>query len=378
MNPSITSKRIVWLYDGDHWLHPFISAGVKSLMNAGYWVCVVDRASTYKDEKISYKHISSAVLSDNPAPLVRNFSGVFTFWRTLWFTLVQRPNIVIATHPSNLIVAWLAAKMLRPRLVYYPYEVYGEQYGEVRWVWKHVERYVLKTGIDALITQNQPRSQIYVEERASRVSPTIVHNYKPARLARHSGKLYEKLNLPRDCMVVLYEGSLIEGRCLDRLVKSAAYLPVNSKLVFMGRVTKWWRKNIEPLLSEPLLSQRIILAPAVPHDEVLDYVADADVGVIIYDGEVRNNYYCEPGKLSDYVLAGVPIVAPGFPTISPLVEEYGIGCVFDNLDPVAIAQTVSFVLSVPKETWALALDRAKKSLIWETQEATFIKSVCGE
>jgi len=109
----------------------------------------------------------------------------------------------------------------------------------------------------------------------------------------------------------------------------------------------------------------------------MDYVADAEVGVIIHDNLVRNNYHCEPGELSDYVLAGVPLVAPNFPTIAPDVDHYSIGATFDNQEPEEIAGAINEVLSTPGHVWRLAPEKALEDLVWETQVPNLLEAVTG-
>jgi glycosyltransferase involved in cell wall biosynthesis len=263
-------------------------------------------------------------------------------------------------------------------MVYYTMELYGEQHNHVRWWWKPFERFFVKRGIDALITQNDARARIYVEERGASVIPTIVHNYKPWRKIAASGKLRERLDLPQDVRIILYEGLLGRGRWLDNLVLSAVHLPDDVRLVFMGKPSDWWVTNVRPLLDTKGIAGRVLMAPWVPHSELPGYVADADVGVIIYDNSVRNNYYCEPGKLSDYVLAGVPVIAPNFPTIQPVVQRYNIGAVFEDPSPQSIAAAINKVLDAPKSAWQKPIEAAQKDLIWETQYPALEQAILGE
>jgi len=125
------------------------------------------------------------------------------------------------------------------------------------------------------------------------------------------------------------------------------------------------------------IAQKVLVAPWVQHADLLGFVADADVGVIIYDDSVRNNYFCEPGKLSDYVIAGLPVVVPAFPTIAPVVRRYRIGAVFDNPAPERIAEAINEVLATPKSNWRKAIEAARKDLVWETQYPAFEKAVFG-
>jgi hypothetical protein len=108
-----------------------------------------------------------------------------------------------------------------------------------------------------------------------------------------------------------------------------------------------------------------------------DYVADASAGVIIYDDTVRNNLFCEPGKLTDYISVGVPVVAPDFPTVGPVVRGLGLGECFEGHSPEAIARTIMTVLRRPRADWKPALDRACGELTWESQVPNLIAAVTG-
>ncbi len=286
-----------------------------------------------------------------------------------------KPDIVISSRPQAAFGALLAARFRRSRFVYFPFELYGDQAAPSSALIAWAERVVAKRA-DALITQNVARAEIFTIERKARHAPIIVHNYKPARKVKDKGKLHKALNLPGK-RVVLYEGLLMESRWLDRLAQASAYLPDDTVMVFLGKeITKWRERHAEIL--EPLIeSGRLVILSSVLHEDILDYVADAEVGVVIYDDSVRNNYFCEPGKLSDYIAAGVPVIAPAFPTIRPVIEEYAIGECFTGHAPEAIAAAVQTVLRRGKASYADALAKAACELTWETQAPVFLKAVTG-
>src|SRR3972149_5306266 len=339
-------KIIVWLYPDNHLRHPFICIAVESLINHGYSLTVIDKASEKTNQ---YHHVptSPASLSDSRKfiPLLIKvcqigFYELMVQWCSLRHTLQRAPSMIIVTMPHMLVVGWIASLLLRARLIYYPFELYGEQHSVASgWV-KKIETLCLRRGIDALITQNEERAKLYKDERGARVRPVIVHNYKPCRTVKSSGKLRKMLKLSDTERIVLYEGMLVHGRWLDKLIQSAAYLPSDTKLVFMGNEMPWWRQNAGRLLNMPEIAREGLVTPYVSQQDLLSYVADADIGVIIYDDKVRNNYYCEPGKLSDYVIAGVPLIGPNFPTIAPVVRRYAIGAVFNSPEPEEIARAI--------------------------------------
>ncbi len=378
--------KVVWLYEKSHLRQPFICIALESLAEADCLISMIDTSNEPSGRK-GYKH--HALMRHCLSSLyIRRIMGKYSLSKVWWIlpsllfhTIYERPAVIVATMPAGLTLGWLASRLLKARLVYYPMELYGEQKSSFSVFWKRMEERILRRGIDALVTQNEERARIYTEERGARVIPTIVHNYKRKSDVSRAGKLRKVLGVSEGTQIVLYEGLFRPGRCLEKLIQAAAYLPQETRLVLMGDIGReqaWWRQNVETLLMQSDLGSKVLLAPWVEQDELLSYVVDADAGIIVYDDKVRNNYYCEPGKLSDYVLAGVPVVVPDFPTIGAVVNRYEIGAVFERVEPKEIAQAITRVLSVSKESWQPVLERAREDLVWETQLPAFLGAVSGQ
>jgi glycosyltransferase involved in cell wall biosynthesis len=289
-----------------------------------------------------------------------------------------KAEVMITSRPEASFWAALVAKARGMRLVYFTFELYGEQIARPSWFLLWFERFMLRHLVDAVITQNDCRAQVLQRERGSRVTPLLVHNYKPIHSEhRPGGRLREKHGLKPGTRVVLYEGMIVDGRWLEYVAQSVIHLPEDVVLVMMGQEKLKWRQVHADQIKDALVTGRLVLAGPVPHEELPDYVADADVGVIIYDDSVRNNVFCEPGKLSDYIAVGVPVVAPAFPTIGPVVQGFDIGRCFEGHSPEAIAATIMSVLERPKAAWAPSLERACAELTWETQVPNLLAAVAG-
>lgn len=287
-------------------------------------------------------------------------------------------DVVVASRPQVALWAALAAKLGGRRFVYYPFELYGDQVDKPRWFVTLAERLVLRFFADAVVTQNGCRAKIYREERGARVEPLIVHNYKPRpSRAVIGGRLRSVLGIPPERRIVLYEGLLVQGRWLEELAQAVLHLPEDTVLTMMGPDTGKWLKRSAAVLQAPLATGRFFILPPAAHEDLPDFVADADAGVIIYDDRVRNNLFCEPGKLTDYISVGTPVVAPAFPTIGPVVEQYGIGVCFQGHSPQAIAAAMVDVLARPKAKWAPALASAAEALTWQTQVPNLLRAVDG-
>jgi glycosyltransferase involved in cell wall biosynthesis len=445
------ARRVIWAYDREHTLHPFIVLGLKTLVEAGWHATVVsaDKAAegapyrsfdafSFERRVKRYMHVVFQVrgkleqdaiqikrarekidrrLAETEPDRVLSglkrlgfqlkrralFAGheAIQGWRAVlkWAANIRRltidtwaiylggffrlmsldAEVMIASRPEAAVWACLTAKLRGMRFVYFPFELYGEQITTPNPLVAWLERVMLRHFVDAVLTQNDCRAEVLVKERGSRVTPLLVHNYKPIHSQRRQrGRLRAKHAIPAKTRIVLYEGVIVDGRWLEFVAQSVLHLPEDVVLVLMGQEKMKWRQVHAAEIKQALASGRLILSPPVPHDELLDYVADADVGVIIYDDSVRNNVFCEPGKLSDYISVGVPVVAPNFPTIGPLVQDRGLGLCFDGHSPEAIAATLKAVLDKPKSRWATALRRACSELTWETQAPNLLAAVEGD
>jgi glycosyltransferase involved in cell wall biosynthesis len=241
---------------------------------------------------------------------------------------------------------------------------------------RRAERTLIGRGIQGLITQNAARAAIYQHERGSRLSPAIIENFKPRWNRPRSNHLKDLLGFGATARVVLYEGVLQRGRCLEALVHAAASFPADTFLVILGPDSPYARDTLRPLASSSA-SGRVHFLPGVPHEELLDLVSGADVGVIAYEKGTRNNLYCAPGKLSDYVHAGLPVIASDLPTLTPIIDGNGIGATFDNDSPASIAAAVEVVLSRSRLEWEGRIEAARQRLTWETQEPTVRQAILG-
>jgi glycosyltransferase involved in cell wall biosynthesis len=275
--------------------------------------------------------------------------------------------------PQTLLISWILAKIYKGKCIYHPFELYGEQTSKYSRVLLKIESALLNRGVDGVITQNIYRADVYEKERRSRIKPVLVRNTKNGAAVKPNGKLRERLSLRASTKIVLYEGHLIQGRMLDSLVEAMRYMRGSDVvLVLIGQVTDWWSKNCEPVIARFGLDEVVFQLPHVEHGRIIDFIADANLGVIIYDDSCRNNKYCAPGKLSDYLFAGIPIVCPAYPPLLDILGSFKIGLTFEKQSPIEISKKLKEVLSTPSEVWKSNILEALKDYNWESDKTRLI------
>lgn len=222
---------------------------------------------------------------------------------------------------------------------------------------------------DRVVTVNRP----YAEVMAARWGiplPAIVLNcayrYGPAHPAQR--RFHERLGLDPGQRVVLYQGGLSPNRGIEQLIE-AIPLVDDAVLVLLGYGVL--ARELETLARSPALAGRVRLLPAVPPEELLDWVAAADVVAMPIQPSTLNHRLTTPNKLFEAMTAGVPVVASDLPGMSGIVLETGCGLVCDPTDPVAIAAAIRAILDAPgTERLAVrrrALAAADDRYNWETQ-----------
>ncbi|MCE5324024.1 glycosyltransferase [bacterium] len=371
-----TRRSIAWLYSFPYKDNCILRQAIASLAEAGYDVTIYDTCfSRWIDTAAdaSYTH--------------RYFPAVFAYGRLKCNPFVRmalrlfasRHDLIVASMPDTALIGLIGARLHRIPLIYYPFEMWGEDNSgfSKSSKWRKIEDYLLqnKTSLAAVVTQNEYRASVYRHSRRCCVEPVVVRNYMRSCLVSPAGTLKHRLGVSQDVKVVVYEGSIQQERNLVELVRAVEYFPPNSVLALIGPVYEGYRQELMEAIASSPAADRCIILPPVAHEDLLALVSDADAGVLMYAPINLNNYYCAPCKLSDYVIAGIPVIVPAFPPLHDALAEYDIGTCFDEQSSRSIAAAVTKVLERPKDSWREALNAARRQMVWQTQEPVLLSIV---
>lgn len=392
-------KKTAILYDRDHTKHPFIQLLASSLANDKIELRIYSSVSVNTFDYLSVdcfsfdarkrnwersletkkrlRHIKSkycvknslysrfvALLLKLSYNLYSRFSvfkrdridTYIPYFRSAVKILFDDISIYIACRPQVLPLLLFRSLFKETKIIYYPFELYGEQMSKPNNLLLQIEKYAINRKIKLLVTQNECRLDFYKIQKGFCGNGVVVHNYKSNDILIENRDLRSYLNLPKSSRLIVYEGYFIDGRCLDVLVQSLSYLPNDVYLIMIGESKGGWHERNKDLIDLYIESGKLKIIPMVDHTMLYGYVSDCDVGVIIYENSCLNNFYCEPGKLSDYINCGIPFIVPTFPSVSTIVENYKIGTLFKNFTPQDIAISIA-------ETLNLSLDPEYKSHI---------------
>ena len=276
---------------------------------------------------------------------------------------------------TGAVPAMCAAKLRRATFIYDAHELEADRTGTLQRSWWAGRlllasvRFVLRRA-DHVICASALRAEIMLNEYGVRSLPTPIMNVTPRDGLPVEADVCDEIR-NRDFTgkrIVLYQGTLVKERGIDRVVAALNHLPDDVVLLVLGG-GGMFDQLIEQAKRDGT-AERLVMVGRVPADSLVAYMKLADVGLAIYQNNCRNNYYCAPNKVYEYASVGLPIVGPNFPEVQQVVDTYKIGQTFDPEDETSIAAAIRNVLSDPAtyQTMSQAARTLKDTVNWESQE----------
>jgi len=290
--------------------------------------------------------------------------------RLFFLLLFKKADLLVANDLDTLLPNYLVSKIKNIPLVYDSHEYFTEvpelvNRKGVQKIWKSIERRIFPKLKD-VITVNDSIAGLYEKEYGLR--PKVVRNIPPARKITVT-KTRTELGLPEDKFILILQGSGINvDRGTEEMVEAMPLITEEAVLLIVGSgdVIDILKSKVEQLQ----LSGRVIFQPKQPYQELMQYTANADLGLTL-DKDTNLNYrYSLPNKLFDYIHAGIPVLASSLPEIEKIIKQYNIGDFIPSHNPVSIAAKVNEIIEnkALMSDWRKNINFAARDLSWEKEE----------
>jgi glycogen(starch) synthase len=182
--------------------------------------------------------------------------------------------------------------------------------------------------------------------------------------------------MPPGRRVVLYHGGFSPDRGIEQLLTAIGDVP-DASLVLLGYGSLGM--SLRQRVAGQGLADRVAILDAVPQDELLAWIAGADVAAMPIQPTTLNHRLTVPNKLFEAMAAGVPVVASDLPGMAPIVRGTGCGILVDPTDPAAIAVALRRVLDAPPEERAAwregGLRAVRERYSWEHEEPRLLAAL---
>ncbi len=360
-----------------------------TLVQAGYMVSILDVESKRRlprEENIEGIDLKHMIISNWHTSRCFQpwffLTAVRTFILSICGLLQSRADIYHVLELTALPAGYIVAKLRRKPLIYEAYELHLPVPETNVPFWRPLGGLLMR-----LLAVLLPRcagvittTPLYAEEYRKRFhlsEVTLLRNIPVYRTVQKTDRLRQHLGLSPDTRIVLYQGNLQRNRGLDKVVQAAAFLERDIVIVMMGKGMGTTQKELEALIASLGVADRVKIIPPVPrYEDVLDWTASADIGLILY----TPNYSLAvklilPNKLFEYIMAGVPVLATQLDAVVDVIRTYNVGQVVSSVVPMDIAAAINTMLADPAALAHMsrnALEAARRELHWEKESQQLI------
>ena len=358
-----------------------------TLMETGYTVSVVDietdRNLTPKEEIdcISMQHI-----------IVPNWYNARRF--EPWFFIVAVKTFILsilrlirvhadiyhACELTALPACYVVSRLLHKPLIF---EIYDLQFpvpytGIDFWrlVGAHLYDILLPRCAGVIVTSPLHMREINKLYHSQEI--TLVRNIPKYRKVQKNDRLKQYLHLSPNTRIALFQGYITINRGLEALVDAAPFLMKDVVITIKG-MTKGNGPDLdhlEALIAKKGVADRIKLVPFVPYEEMLDWVASADIGLVIYQPDFSLNVKTLlPNKLFEYLMAGLPVLTSNTEAVADIVKSYEVGQVLTSTEPEAIGTAINAMLADQTALYRMsqnAFEAVKNDLNWKKESLQLI------
>ena len=193
--------------------------------------------------------------------------------------------------------------------------------------------------------------------------------YNSPVINKTSYNLRNDLKITDNKKIVLFVGKLTMNRGIEEVVKILPSLPSNVVFATVGPCDDTQRKIFTNLAEKFNVSSRFTILPPVPYDNVVDYIKEADLGIVSLLPIVKSYQYCMPNKLFELSFANVPVLSNDLDEIREFLSEHGNGTAINIEDPVLLNYYISKLIKSKKEFKMSdkTYEKLKQNYSWDKQ-----------
>lgn len=269
-----------------------------------------------------------------------------------------KPNVIHAHDWYGLLPAFLFSILHKNILIYDAHELYFDRKRNFR---KNIILLIEKISIsktDRIINTNPYRAKIFNLIHRTKNITIISNKY-------YSNNLRKSLNKNSSSVNVVYMGVISLDRGIEAWINSISEIN-NIKFHIIGNGPDY------SYLKSKYLSEKIKFYGMMTHQEMQDTMNSMHIGVISYNKEGLNNYYCEPNKVGEYAYFALPFISNYNYTLSSIVKRYKIGFTVNTIDKNTVKSIIDkIVINYDKIQENLVLYREENN--WELESKTLIK-----
>jgi len=259
----------------------------------------------------------------------------------------------------NELDSWAVGVLLRltrrAKVVFDVHEHYPSQFAErgfPDWLRPAASRFMrLVFRLLTLLTDRLVFAKKFIAADFSGSEPKhfVVENFAPLALG-DTAQAMARRAVSR-AITAIYVGSLTHTRCWPELLQALARVrSLDLRLHLVGMFADGSEREFEALVRQLGLADRVVVEPWLPIAEAYQRVLEADIGLVLLRPGIHNHVLALPHKMFDYMLAGLPVIAPKFAVeVAEIVRNANCGLLTDTSSVEEIAAALERLVLDPEE-----------------------------
>lgn len=149
---------------------------------------------------------------------------------------------------------------------------------------------------------------------------------------------------------IIHLGLISRGRGWQEIVASVSASSEPLDVIFVGQFNDGSESAFQEQVSRLGLGDRMKVIPWLPFEDAFRLVCSSQIGIIAFQPGWHNHVHALPHKMFDYMVAGVPVVAPEFAVeVSRILRDADCGLLVDSSSPESIREALEFLAKNPEE-----------------------------
>lgn len=249
------------------------------------------------------------------------------------------PQIIHANEWSTLPLAVRVSQQTGAQVILDLHE-YSPLDSEDKWFWRTLYKPMIvhflrkyTPHVSASVTVNDSIAEKYAQEYS--LQPIVVMNIS------QSAKLPDFRQTNPNHIRLIHHGAAISNRKLELMIETISKTDSRYTLHFMLiELSRGYVSDLQ-LLAQRLAPDRVFFHAPVPPAEIVDRIAEFDLGIFILPFINFNHAVALPNKFFDFITAGLAVCIGPSPEMARLTEKFGFGVVVPSFEPTAVAQTLN-------------------------------------
>ena len=206
-----------------------------------------------------------------------------------------------------------------------------------------LERYFAKRA-DSTIVQDKYRAEVLIQDLGiKRERIFLVPNSYDVDPEKMKDIPDLDFPIPQDKKVMVYAGSIIPEMAIEELIHSIPYWPEHTLLILHTPYQTPYEKEIRGLITNSNLEERVIFSQReLSFEQLLSLFRKAHIGISLYRFDNKSFELATSGKLSFYLMAGLPIISSRIPYVEDLISKYNCGICVDT--PKEVGEAITKIL----------------------------------